>query len=418
MMEDFEEIDIYLSAFVISIYVLGYAVGPLIIGPLSEVYGRLVMYHVCNVVFTVFTTLCGITKNLRMLAIMRFFAGCGGASAFTLGPATVSDLVPFERRGGMYAVLGIAYNLGPAVSPLVGSYVNDVLGWRWIFWLTEIMGGVCTVATFTLSETYELVLLRRKAQRLRKERHNPSLRSVLDTNGSMSSTRILAGAMLRPLRMLLLLPNVFFVSLLTAVGYGYMYILYTTLPTIFLSTYYWQSEKIGLAYLGTAIGNLLGMVCGGPLSDFIVKRHAARGDTRPENRLIPMIFFWPLVTAGFVVLGWTAENGSAWYWPLIGTMVFGMGAMSAIVGTYARKHHSHTDIVSAILRHLRRRCIYGALGIRCRRHHCPTIFAGWLGSLVRKQDVPGAGCWVDVYYPRSYRSCVLANSILFLQVWK
>lgn len=341
MMEDFGEVDIYLSAFVISIYVLGYAVGPLIIGPLSEVYGRLVMYHVCNVIFTVFTTLCGITQNLKMLAILRFFAGCGGASAFALGPATVSDLVPFERHGGMYAVLGIAYNLGPAVSPLVGSDLHDALGWRWIFWLTGILGGVCTVATFTLSETYEPVLLRRKAYRLRKERHNPNLYSVLDSNRSVSSTRILVGAMLRPLRMLLLLPNVFLVSLLTAVGYGYMYILYTTLPSIFLGIYDWEPKQIGLAYLGTAIGNILGMICGGPLSDFIVKRHAARGDMRPENRLIPMIFLWPLVTAGFIVFAWTAEKECAWYWPLIGTAIFGMGAMSAIVSTYGPKTPVH-----------------------------------------------------------------------------
>lgn len=103
MMADFSQVDIYLSSFVVSIYVLGYAIGPLIIGPLSELYGRLIMYHVCNVIFLVFTLLCGRCKDLRTLAVMRFFAGVGGASAFTLAPASVADMFSFERRGGMYA---------------------------------------------------------------------------------------------------------------------------------------------------------------------------------------------------------------------------------------------------------------------------------------------------------------------------
>lgn len=103
LMRDFEQTDIYLSSFVVSVYVLGYAVGPLVIGPFSEIYGRAIMYHICNLIFVTFTLLCGICKDLRTLAAMRFFAGCGGASAFTLGPASVADLVSFERRGRMYA---------------------------------------------------------------------------------------------------------------------------------------------------------------------------------------------------------------------------------------------------------------------------------------------------------------------------
>jgi multidrug resistance protein len=367
MMQDFEESDLYLSAFVISVYVLGYAVGPLIISPLSEVYGRVVMYHICNMVFLVFTCLCGICHHLGTLAVMRFFAGCGGSAAFALGPATVADLVSFEKRGGMYAVLGMAYNLGPAISPLVGSYLNAARGWRWIFWLTGILGGLCAVAACALSESYEPVLLRRKAQHLRKETGNTNLHSVLDINRPASNTQILVGAMLRPLRMLFLLPNVFLVSLLTAVGYGYVYLLYTTLPATFTAIYGWPSKNIGLAYLGAAVGNLLGMACGGPLSDFIVRRRAAKGDNRPENRLIPMMFFWPLVTIGLIMYGWTAQKEYHWIWPLFGTAIFGMGAMSAIVSIRPPLLTVASLTLTSplvILWHLRRRRVHSPFCIR------------------------------------------------------
>lgn len=332
MMRDFEQNDIYLSSFVISVFVLGYAVGPLVIGPLSEIYGRVPLYHVCNLIFLVFTLLCGICKNLQSLAVARFFAGCGGASAFTLGPASVADLVSFEKRGAIYALLGIAYNLGPAISPLCGSYLNEAKGWHWIFWLTGIMGAVCTLSGFLiLSETYEPVLLRRKTERLRKERNSPDLYSVCDANKEVPQGRILLSAMMRPIRMLLMLPNVFFLSLITAIGYGYMYILYTTISSTFKFDYDWNEQPIGLVYLGSAAGNLLAMVIGGPSSDFIVRKRALQGNRRPENRLILMISGWPLVTVGFIIYGWTVHYQVAWYWPLIGTAVFGMGSMSTIV---------------------------------------------------------------------------------------
>jgi multidrug resistance protein len=346
---------------------------PLIIGPLSEVYGRLIMYHICNVVFTVFTTLCASVHNFRTLAILRFLAGCGGASAFTLGPATVADLVPFEKRNGMYAILGTAYNLGPAVSPIIGDYIHHSMGWRWIFWITGIAGGVCTVATLVLSESYEPVVLRRKVQRLRKETGNPNLHSVRDTNGSVPSSRILVRAMLRPLRMLLLLPNVFLVSLLTAVGYGYMYVLYTTIPSVFLVDPFWHTRNIGLAYLATGFGCVLGMVIGGPLSDFIVKRRLACRDTRPENRLIPMIYFWPLVSIGLIVFGWTAEKQVAWYWPQLGTAIFGVSAMSAIVSIRSPGRWTDIDMLLAILRHVCRRCIHRARSLRSGSDDSPAL---------------------------------------------
>jgi multidrug resistance protein len=342
MMLDLREMNSYLSGFVVSVYVFGYAVGPLIISPLSEIYGRVPMYLICNVLFVVFTVLCGLAQNLSTLAVFRFFAGCGGSSAFALGPASVADMIPLKRRGAMIAVLGMAYNLGPAIAPTVGSYLNDAKGWRWIFWLTSILGGVCLIASFGLSETYEPVLIRRKAARLRKQTGNENLRSRLDSNSS--HRQILRSAMLRPLKLLFLAPNVLLVSFLTAVGYGYMYILYTTLPAIWTMSYTWKPKNIGLAYLGTAVGNLLGMVCGGLASDAIVKKRAAQGDTRPENRLLPMIFFWPLTTVGLIIYGWTAQKQYHWIIPLVGTAIFGMGSMSSLVRIFVSQTAEHFDI--------------------------------------------------------------------------
>lgn len=56
---------------------------------------------------------------------MRFLAGCGGSSVFA--PSSVADMVREDRRGAVIAIIGMAYNLGPTVSPVVGSRVNEAL---------------------------------------------------------------------------------------------------------------------------------------------------------------------------------------------------------------------------------------------------------------------------------------------------
>jgi MFS family permease len=226
----------------------------------------------------------------------------------------------------------MAYNLGPAISPSAGSFLNDARGFRWIFYLTAILGAVGTLLSILcMSETYEPVLLRRKAARLRKQTGKTSLRSKSDIDAGTGKMKAFRSEMVIPLRMLLFSTPIFFTSLLTAIGYGWIYILYTTLPDTFVYTYNWAPKSIGLAYLGTAVGNLIGMLGGGVVNDAIIKRRTALGDTRPENRLLPIIYFWPMVSIGLFMYAWTAQYAVHWIAPLIGTAIFGVGAMSAIV---------------------------------------------------------------------------------------
>ena len=124
-----------LASFVVSVYVLGYAFGPLIIAPISELYGRLRVYHTCNFLFIVFTVACGVSSNLNMLITWRFFQGTFGSCPLTIGGGTISDMIVQEKRGGVMAIWALGPLLGPVIGPVAGGYLAQAQGWRWVFWV-------------------------------------------------------------------------------------------------------------------------------------------------------------------------------------------------------------------------------------------------------------------------------------------
>jgi hypothetical protein len=98
-----------LSGFVVSVYVLGFAFGPLVIAPLSELYGRLALYHACGVLFLIFNVACALSTSLNMLIVFRFLAGCVGASPLTLGGGTIADLMTTYQRAKAMSVSGPSF---------------------------------------------------------------------------------------------------------------------------------------------------------------------------------------------------------------------------------------------------------------------------------------------------------------------
>ena len=87
------------AALTVSIYLLGFAVGPLLISPLSELYGRLVIYHVCNICYLGFTVGCALSTNTAGFLAFRFLCGCAASSPMSIGGGTIADLYVAEERG-------------------------------------------------------------------------------------------------------------------------------------------------------------------------------------------------------------------------------------------------------------------------------------------------------------------------------
>ncbi|CAL3969953.1 hypothetical protein PZA11_007507 [Diplocarpon coronariae] len=336
MNEEFHNTSLILSSLTVSIFVLGYVIGPLILAPLSEIYGRRYVLTGANAFFCVWQIGCARAPNLPSLIVFRLLTGIGGSGCLTIGGGVIADLFHADRRGLATAVYSLGPLFGPVVGPVCGGFIAQRIGWRWVFGILLISGtsvSVC-IELFT-RETNHRVLINRKVRRLQKELNRPSLRSCYDDASAppLTPTQILLDGIGRPLKMLFLSPIVFLLSLYMAVAYGLLYLLFTTITQVFTDTYNWAPEICGLAYIGLGIGFFAGLVVVAKISDATVVRmtKANHGVFEPEMRLPACIFFACFIPVTFFWYGWAADKGAHWIVPVIGLIPFGFGMMGIFI---------------------------------------------------------------------------------------
>ncbi|KAF2800793.1 MFS general substrate transporter [Melanomma pulvis-pyrius CBS 109.77] len=326
VMETFHSNNDMLEGFMVSVYVLGFAFGPLIIAPLSEMFGRLWLYHCCNVFFIVFSIAAAVASNMGMFIAFRFLMGCFGGAPLVLGGGTIADLISREQRGTAMVVWMMGPTIGPCVGPIVGGFLIEAKGWRWNFWLVAILAGAFMIMSLILmNETYAPVILARKTARLRKETGNLKLRSKLDSG--LSPRDLFIFSIIRPTKMLTQSTICFAISLYVAITYSYLYILFTTFTAVFTNQYGWHGGVLGLSFLGLGIGSLVGQLVFTHFSNATVAKHIARGDFKPEHRLYMMTIGGFFLPVGLFWYGWSVQAQAHYMVPIVGTGVMGFGLL-------------------------------------------------------------------------------------------
>ncbi|KAL4892149.1 MFS multidrug transporter [Aspergillus ambiguus] len=320
-----------LLSFSVSIFLLGYVIGPLVLAPLSEIYGRRVVLSCGNWFFVVWQIGCALAPNIEALIIFRFLSGCGASACLTLGAALIADVFPVEQRGMATSIWSMGPLVGPVVGPICGGFIGDEIGWRWVFWILLMAGGVLAIAIEYLNqETYARVLIRWKTARLQKELNQADLRSAYEPHGeALSVSRTLQQGFKRPMLLLFKSPIVALLATYMALIYGLLYLFFTTIPSVFTSQYGFSTGISGLAYLGIGVGSFIGIGIVATTSDKVVLKLASHngGKVEPEMRLPTMIFFACVLPISFFWYGWTAAKHVHWIVPIIGMVPFGFGML-------------------------------------------------------------------------------------------
>lgn len=340
--------DGFMQALVLSIFIAAYALGPLVWGPLSELYGRVIIMQISNAWFLLFNLGCALARTEGQMIAFRFLSGIGGSAPLAIGGGTLSDLFTAEQRGKALSVYSIMPMLGPAIGPIAGGWIAEKTTWRWGFYSTTIACGVVqTAGFFLLQETYAPVLLHWKRKRLVKETGNKELRTEYD-HPERTFTQHLTIALTRPFRLLATQPILQVLALYMAFLYGLMYLMLSSFPALFATKYHESPGIQGLNYISLGLGFWLGSQLCAPLQDRIYARLKKRyvpdgGPGRPEFRVPMMIPGAVIVPVGVLIYAWTAEYKTHWIGPNIGAFIMAVGTIISfqclqgyIVDAYSR----------------------------------------------------------------------------------
>lgn len=138
----------------LTVYLLGVAGAQLLLGPVSDRFGRRPVMLAGMSLYVVAGVICALAINLQMLLAGRLLQAIGGCAGVVVGRAIVRDLLDRGRAASMYGYVTMAMSLAPAVSPAVGAGVEAALGWRAIFVLLSLAGtAVLVAAVYQLNET-------------------------------------------------------------------------------------------------------------------------------------------------------------------------------------------------------------------------------------------------------------------------
>lgn len=330
-----------------SLFVLGYAVGPLFWAPFSELYGRKLPVLIAATGFGIFMIAVAVGKDIQTILICRFFAGLFGSCALTIVPAIFSDIFNNEKRGLAIAAFSASVFNGPLCGPFIGGFItNSYLGWRWTQYIPAFMAFSCAIlALLFLEESYPPIVLVSKASELRRLTRNWGIHAKQE-EVEVDLKELVTKNVSRPLRILFQEPIVLLVSIYVrfrtfrrpmyiadmlseqmSFVYGMLYLSLTGYSIVFGQIHGMEPGISGLPYIGMIVGVMIGFVAVIVTNPGYVKKLQANNNIPvPEWRL-----FWPMLggvsfTIGLFWFGWTGYTASIpWIVPTLAGLCLGFG---------------------------------------------------------------------------------------------
>ncbi|KAJ5465379.1 hypothetical protein N7530_009166 [Penicillium desertorum] len=335
----------------VSLFVLGFAIGPLIWAPLSEMFGRRHIFTISFLFLTVFNAGAAGAKNIETLIILRFLAGSFGSSPFGNGGGTIADMFPASQRGIAISLFAAAPFLGPTLGPVIGGFLAAAAGWRWVEGLLAAFSGVLWLCIiFLLPETYAPVLLRRRAEKM-SALTGKVYRSQLDIDrGPAPMGKTLKTALSRPWVLLFYEPIVLLFSIYMAIIYGTLYMLFAAYPIVFQEVRGWSEGVGGLAFLGILVGMVMAVVYTFPENFRYAKKCSQTSDRlAPELRLPPSMIGGIALPVGLFWFAWTNSPNIHWMASVAAGAPFGFGMVLVFLSVFNYLIDSYTIFSASVL---------------------------------------------------------------------
>ncbi|KAI5962284.1 NAG4 [Candida pseudojiufengensis] len=313
----------------VTMFVLGFGFGPLVFAPMSEEVGRKPIYVVTLFVAVIFIIPCGAAKNIGTLIVCRLIDGIAFSAPMTLIGGSLADIWDGPERGVAMAIFSAAPFLGPVCGPIFGGLLGDFTStWRWIYWTFLIVAGVFYVAFIVVvPETHHGILLKKRAQKLRKDTGDSRYRSLNEIEVRKFKD-VAKTSLLRPFLLLSEL-IVFLITIYMAVVYGLLYMFFFAYPVIYMEGKGWSASKTGIMFIPIGVGVIIATMAAPFFNNDYNKRaqkYRDRGELPPaELRLIPMMISCWFVPIGLFIFAWSSYPRVSWAGPCFAGLAAGFG---------------------------------------------------------------------------------------------
>ncbi|KAB8360691.1 hypothetical protein FH972_024428 [Carpinus fangiana] len=340
-----------------ALFLIGFGLGSLVSGPLSETIGRNLVYLGSLAIFMVWVMASGLAPNIQSQLVFRTLAGFFGCTPLTTFGGSTSDIWDSAQRTYVFPVMACLSFLGPFLSPMVGSCMssnpipicrtdlltlNDtvigqssIISWRWTEWITLIMAALITSAIFlTARESYPPVLLEWKTAHLRR---------LFGDERFVSAATLHKKSFLSRMRVSIVRPfEFFFTQAIVVLWCAYLSLVYVILFTflpgynyIFGRTYGFGQGSTGLMFIGLNVGFLIALaMCPFVYSRYIRVMRKHNGAAPPEERLVYANLTAPLLPISLFWMAWTARSDISFWSPLIASVAFGISMQGIFISAY------------------------------------------------------------------------------------
>ncbi|KIJ29895.1 hypothetical protein M422DRAFT_235088 [Sphaerobolus stellatus SS14] len=315
----------------ISVYVLGFGLGPLLFAPLSELYGRRNVFLASYTPYLLFHLGGAIGKNIETVIITRFLAGVAGSSPLTNAGGQISDMWSPQDRTLATMIYSLCTFFGPVSGPIVGGFVAESFphGWRINFWIMFGLSAlVVLISFFKLPETYPPLLLKRRARRLQAESGNTKYySSIHEQLKSTSAREMFLTNLKRPFLFLLTEPTILLTSLYVGIAYATLYAQFVAYPIVYGKHRHFTSGEIGLTFLGIMVGQWIALISSPVQSRYYRKEIRRWGRVVPEKRLHSAMVGAIALPVGMFWFAWTSRPTIPAILSILSGIPFGLGTI-------------------------------------------------------------------------------------------
>ncbi|KAH3666326.1 hypothetical protein OGAPHI_004515 [Ogataea philodendri] len=348
----------------LTFYLVGLAFGPTIAAPLSEIFGRKIIYCATLPISMLFTMGVGLSKHIREVLVLRFFAGLTASAALAIGGGTITDVWRPHELGLAMTLFCMAPLAGPVIGPIIGGFVaqnkvssrlDRVGGLRWTMWVQLFFAAAAFIPVYVCPETYKAIIMRKRIKKrgLKMKKGIPLGQFLM---------LIVFITLLKPVEMLFVEPIVLVFSIYTAFIFAVLFGFFEAFPVIFRGEYHMTLGISGLPFLGVGLGIFIGAatyvyidkrIFFKKWSDGYIGMKDKNGNKlppSPESRLLPCKIGAVAMPPALFWLAWTGRSSVHWMAPIAAGVPFGFSLILIFFSilTYFSMSYPPLSVASAL----------------------------------------------------------------------